>query len=178
MAALLRQTEAAPASYPATPGGLSAAAAALSAAAVWQRIEAYTVRRWTPRAVVWTVEGPGEWVPPLAPATVATVDVWTGTAWETAYPAASPLGGYDLACTGPYRVTGTVGGGTVPAGVSEAFCRLAEYMAEDRGRAGATSESHDVGPIKIAVTRNATWMARAMQASGAGDLLRPYREAV
>ena len=178
MAVTLKQAEAVPGESPLPHLPLSHAASDLNRGAVWARIEAYTVHRWTPRAVVWTVEGPGDWVPPLAPATVATVEVWTGTAWTEAFPAASPLGGYVLACEGPYRITAEVGGGDVPAAVQEAFRRLAEYMAEGAGRGGASSEKTSVGPVDIEVSRNPAWLARAMQYSGAGDLLRPWREAV
>ena len=57
----LKQDEAVP-TYPATPTGLSTAAAAINASVIWSRIEAYVWTRWTSRAVVWTVEGPGEWM--------------------------------------------------------------------------------------------------------------------
>ena len=175
MADTLKQVEAVPI-YPATPTGLSAAAAAINASVIWARIEAYTSTRWTSRVVVWTVEGPGEWVPLLTPATIATIDKWTGTAWETNAPDASPLGGYQLACE-TFRFTGTAGGGPVPEAVNEAFRRLAEYMAVDQNSLGATSESYNVGPITVSTSRNAAWMARAMVNSGAADLLRPYRRA-
>ena len=122
MAETLKQDEAVPASYPATPTSLSTAAAAINAAVIWSRIEAYVTTRWTARAVVWTVEGPGEWVPILVPATIASVDIWTGTGWETTTPAASPLGGYQLACA-TYRMTGTVGGGVVPEAVAPILVR-------------------------------------------------------
>ena len=175
MTATLKQTEAVPASYPVTPSGLSAAALALSAQMIWQRIEAYTSARWTARAVVWTVEGPGEWEPLLTPATVTLAEEWTGTAWQTSTPDASPLGGYDLACK-TYRITATVGSGTVPAAVNEAFKRLAEYMAKAERLPGASSYKVDIGgAVSLSVDRSPTWLARAMINSGAADLLRPYR---
>lgn len=175
MAETLKQYEAVP-TFPATPSGLTSAAAAINASVIWSRIEAYVSTRWTSRAVIWTVEGPGEWVPLLSPASIAPIDKWTGTAWETNAPDASPLGGYQLACE-TYRFTGTVGSGTVPEAVNEAFRRLAEFMAADAGTAGATSQKHDVGPITVEHSRNAAWMALAMINSGAADLLRPYRRA-
>lgn len=180
MATTIKQTEAIPASYPATPSGLSTAAAALTPAVVWQRIEAYTVHRYTSRAVTWIVDGPGEWHPPLSPAAISTVEVWSAAdVWEVATLDASPLGGYYLPCTGPYRFTGTVGGGspapTVPAAVNEAFKRLAEYMAAPRGKAGAKSESITAGSISTSHSRSESWMAMALQNSGAADLLRGYR---
>ena len=175
MTTTLRTTEALPAAYPATPSGLSVAAAALSPAMIWQRIEAYIAVRWTSRAVTWLVEGPGEWVPPLTPATIATKEPWTGTAWEAFTPRASPAGGYMLDCEKLYRFTGTVGSGTVPEAVNEAFRRLAEYMAAGDDHHGATAFTANVGPVSISQSRNASWQARAMSNCGAGDLLRPYR---
>lgn len=177
MAELFRQVEGIPATYPDAPGGLSTAAAALDAGMIWQRIEAYVAHRWTARDVSWTVEGFGEWMPPLTPATVASVEVWNGDEWEAVVLPASPLGGYCLPGCGPYRFTGTVGGGDVPAPVSEAFRRLAEYMAAKPGKAGAESESTTAGSITLSHRRSPAWLAQAIQNSGAGDLLRPYRRA-
>lgn len=177
MAATLKQTEAIPVAFPATPSGLSAAAQALSAAAIWARIEAYVTTRWSSRAVVWTVEGPGEWVPILTPATIATVEKWTGTAWETFAPDPSPLGGYQLACA-THRFTGTVGAGPVPEAANEAFRRLAEYLAStDDAPAGVSDFTWTLGGGAMSenFSRAPTWIARAIINSGAADLLRPYR---
>jgi hypothetical protein len=134
--------------------------------------------------VVWTIEGPGDWEPPLTPATVSAVEVWSGEVWSEVFPAPSPLGGFVLAACGPYRVTATVGTGTAPAAVDEAFRRLAEYSLEIAdyglftGRAGATSNDADIGgELKQSFNRPATWAARALINSGAADLLRPYRRA-
>lgn len=174
----ISQTEAAPAAYPATPSGLSTAAAALDADMIWQRIETYIAHRWTSRAVTWIVEGCGEWKPPLTPATIATVEVWESDAWATEALDPSPLGGYVLAGDGPYRFAGTVGAGTVPAAVDEAFRRLAEYMAAaNRGAPGTTRERITAGSITVDKTRSASWAGEAMNNSGAADLLRPYRRA-
>lgn len=179
MAATIRQVEAIPSAYPATPSGLSTAAAALDATVIWQRIEAYIAWRWTERDVEWIVEGCGEWHPPLTPATIATVEIWRSGAWEDTAIAASPLG-YCLP-GGTFRFKGTVGGGSpapvVPTAVNEAFRRLAEYMAADVGTAGARSESIRIGDISESIRRSPSWMAEAMSNSGAGDLLRNYRRA-
>lgn len=174
MATTIKQAEAVPATYPDAPSGLSTAAAALDADMIWQRIEAYIAHRWTERAVVWTVEGCGEWVPPLTPATISTVESWQSEAWEAVTLSASPLGGYCLP-GGTYRFTGTVGSGDVPSAVLEAFRRLAEYMAGSKGKPGASSESLSAGSISLSHRRSPAWMAQAMQNSGAGDLLRSYR---
>lgn len=176
MATTIRQIEAAPSEYPDFTGTLSTAAAALSADMIWQRIESYIAWRWTARSVTWVVEGPGEWHPPLAPATVGTVEVWSRAGeWDTAALDASPLGGYWLPCTGPFRFTATVGSGDMPDSVTEAFRRLAEYAAQKPGKGGAKSESIAAGSITISSTRDPTWLAKAMQNSGAGDLLRNLR---
>jgi len=174
MATTIKQVEAAPASYPATPIGLSTKAAALDAAFLWQRIENYTAHRYTARAIVWVVEGCGGWTPPLVPTTIETVEQWLNGAWEEATLSASPMGGYCLSSHGPYRFSGTVGGGTVPASVNEAYRRLAEYLAYANVAPGIRHETIDgIG----STTFDANAVARAMERSGAGDLLRQYRRA-
>lgn len=178
MAATIKQTEAIPAAYPDTPSGLSAAAMALDAAVIWQRIESYVSARWTSRAATWTVEGPGEWVAPLMPVTITATEQWNGAAWEAFAPGASPLGGYLLNGEGPYRLSGTVGSGAVPAAVSEAFRRLAEYLAStDDAPAGVSDFTWNLGDGAMSenFSRAPTWIARAIVNSGAADLLRPYR---
>lgn len=181
MAATLQQNEAIPESYPAAPGGLSVEAASLDAATIWQRIEAYIPRRYTTRQVVWIVEGPGEWVAPLAPATMTSAEVWRNEAWEALTLPLSPMAGYMLPGEGPYRITADVGVGPVPAAVNEAFRRLAEYCADirdaavTRDTAGVSKHDFSIGQLSESVTRSQAWAARAMENSGAGDLLRPYR---
>lgn len=180
MATTIKQDEAAPDSYPVVAVDLSAAAWALDEEIVWERIESWVAWRWTARGVTWIAEGPGEWAPPLAPATIATTEVWTTAgAWEAAELTAAPLGGYVLPGAGPYRFSATVGGGEppLPFAVEEAVRRLAEYMAADAGTPGATREQTSAGPITLGHSRSASWLAEAMQNSGAGDLLRPYRRA-
>jgi hypothetical protein len=175
---LIKQFEAVPADYPTAPAGLSTAAAALDAAMIWGRIEDYTSHRWTVREVVWTLTGGGgdQFHPRLAPMVSRVAHVWDGAAWEALTLLDGPLG-ICLPRDGTYRITAQVGAGDVPAPVSEAFRRLAEYMADDPGRVGTTSFTDKIGPLEESVTRAPTWLARAMQYSGAGDLLRPYRRA-
>lgn len=176
-ATTIRQVEGAPASYPPTPSGLSTAAQALDADAIWQRIEAWIAWRFTERSVEWIVEGCGEWHPPLTPASIATVEVWKNDAWEAVTLSPSPMGGYCLP-GGTYRFTGTVGGGTVPEAVNEAFRRLAEYMAaRTAAKAGVMSESIRAGSVSISRRSSPSAAAQAMSNSGAGDLLRSYRRA-
>ncbi|KIZ32642.1 hypothetical protein, partial [Rhodopseudomonas palustris] len=107
MATTIKQNESEPLTYPDAPEGLSAAAVAIPAPVIWERIEAYVAHRWAERDIEWLVEGPGEWSPPLAPATIATVEVWSAAdEWEACTPNASPFGGYWLSATGPFRFTG------------------------------------------------------------------------
>lgn len=175
---VIKQYEDTPAAYPDAPAGLSTAAAALDADMIWARIEDYTAHRWTVREVVWTLTGDGgdQFNPRLVPVVSRVASVWTGEAWEAVTLLDGPLG-VCLPHGGTYRITAQVGAGDVPAPVSEAFRRLAEYLADDPGTAGASSTSVEIGPIKESLNRNPAWLARAMQYSGAGDLLRNYRRA-
>ncbi|GEP54176.1 hypothetical protein [Reyranella soli] len=180
MAAItIRATEAIPASYPAAPSGLSEAAALVAPALIWQRIEAYTAMRYSLRAVEWIVEGCGEWVPPLRPTTITTVEQWTGTAWQAVTLQASPLGGYTLPGDGPYRFTGTAGvnGSEIPAAVSEAYKRLAEYTALTLNVGDVGKRSESFPDVVAREYGSPSWRARALQDSGAADLLRAYRRA-
>jgi hypothetical protein len=170
----LSQREEAPESYPTTSPAITGNDVA------WQRIESYIAYRFTPRTVVWVVEGPDEWSPPLAPAAITKIEIWADGGWTdiTANaPDASPLG-YCLDGW-RYRFTAVVGGGspapTVPAIVWEAVKRLAAYLSAKAGTPGARSESISAGSIDISRTRSESWMARAMANSGAADLLRNYR---
>lgn len=144
--------------------------------AVWKLIERWCDHRWTPRTVVWVVEGPGEWETPLNPATIDTTELWDGSAWVAANLAGGPLGGLVLTGEGPYRITATVGEAAVeqpdlPPEVREAFRRLHEYM---RG----LQEAHRDSLAGVAETTTGFvrgWAAKALQLSGAADLLRPWR---
>lgn len=175
---LIKQFEDVPAAYPAAPSGLSTAAAALDSDMIWSRIEAYTAHRFTVREVVWTLlcDGGDQFHPPLTPVVSREAHVWQNEAWEAVTLLDGPLG-ICLPYDGTFKITAQVGAGDVPAPVSEAFRRLAEYLADDPGTAGASSTSVAIGPIQEELTRNPAWVARAMQLSGAGDLLRNYRRA-
>jgi len=178
MPEIMKQDEGVPATYPDAPAGLSAKAAALDGAAIWQRIEAYTARRWTPRAVIWIVEGCGSWQPPLGPVVEVAAEIWDGATWQAETPDPDPCGGLRFTRDGPHRVTATIGAGPVPAAVSEAFRRLAEYAADEPKKAGYTRRSINLGgDLQEDVEMPANWAARAIINSGAGDLLRPYRRA-
>jgi hypothetical protein len=177
MADLLQENEATPASYPATPSELSTPAAALDAEMIWERIEAYTRTRYTARELVWTVEGgEGEnWTPPLSPIASHTAEKWESGAWVSTALPDGPVG-LCLPSDGVFKVTAQVGAGDPPKVVSEAFRRLAEYMADDTDRAGVSSYSVNMGgAIQESYQRNAAHAARALQNSGAADMLRSYR---
>ena len=177
MAETINETEGLPLEYPAAPAGLSAAAAALDPAHIWQRIESYTAPRFTDREVTWLVEGKGHWSFPLTPATLTGAERWTGEAWEAVTLDVGPYG-YCLPDAGPYRIVAAVGGGEVPEAVSEAFRRLAEYLSDGTDRAGISSYSVNMGgAIEESYQRSAAWVAKALIYSGAADLLRPYRRA-
>lgn len=173
---IYRREEDIPATYPEMPEGLLGEnAAALDASLIWQRIEEYIVYRWTERQVIWTVRGPGEFVPDLAPAEITVTKIWNGSTYIDASLDPSPLGGVLLTGDGPYRFTATVGGGTVPVAVTEAFRRLAEYMAERPERHGSGRTSHTIESLSEDFDRSPKWVALAIQLSGAADLLRSYR---
>lgn len=169
---ILGETENAPAMWPEPPDGLSAAAAAIPEGAVWSRLEKWITRRWGKRGVKWIIEGPCEFIPRLTPAALDTAKKWGGmsTGWETTTPANGPQGlilGADV-----YKLTFNVGETSVPpSDVLEAYRRIAEYWAEAEGDAGFTS----VTDGDFSLTRSANAMGRALQYSGAADLLRAYR---
>ncbi|GLI93945.1 hypothetical protein [Methylocystis echinoides] len=173
MATTIQEDEEVPASYPAAPSGLSAAAAALSAAMIWARIEAFTAWRYSARGVTWIVEGPGEWIAPLKPATSVSTYVWENSAWSAYTLPASPRGGYDLPGCGPYKITATLGAAaTVPEIVKEAYRRLAEFYATAATAPGVRQENVDgIGSTEFDLNA----IASAMNRSGAGDLLRSFR---
>jgi hypothetical protein len=175
MIELVKQSEAIPATYPAFSGRLSYEAELLGAGAVWARIESYIAHRFTPREVIWTLDGCGDWTVPLTPATITSSERWNGEAWETYTLPTGPYG-YALTMEGQYRITADVGGGDVPPAILEAYRRLAKYLADGTDRAGVSEYSVNMGgAIMESYKRNSAWVARAIELSGAADLLRPYR---
>lgn len=173
---LLKQIEAAPAAYLAVPG-LSTKAADLNHGAIWQRIENWIAYRWPVRAVTWIVQSDdgGFFCPPLADWTITAVE-WAGVTWEPITAERSVLG-VELPA-GVYRVIADVGSPAAPEAVLEAFRRLAEYLAEaDCMPVGVTRVSEGVGQLNSSMSRSQFYAARALQLSGAADLLRPWRHA-
>jgi hypothetical protein len=145
--------------------------------AAWARIESYIALRTTGRAVEFVAEGPGDWKPPLRPVTLTKVEEWRGVEWVETTLDPSPLGGFILKGCGPYRFNGTGGGdddAEAPALLLEAVRRLAEFMAEiDFEHLGVRSES--VPDVWQGEYASPSWRARALQDSGAADLLRNFR---
>lgn len=176
MAETVRQTEAIPETYPTVTAYPHRqeweGEIAMDASIVWQRLESYIAHRWTPREVIWIVEGEGHWTPPLTPATVTASEVWENGAWSTVTLTAGPYG-YDLTGDGPYRITATVGGGDLPEAVEEAFWRLHEYSLGIADQFKNEASYRTMSDTEV--TPN--WAAKALILSGAADLLRPYRRA-
>lgn len=175
MATTLKITEGAPAAYPTIATGLASPTTAFLAA-VWQRMESFIGWRWGSRSCTFIVDGPGAWESPLQPVTaVASVEFWNASdAWEAVTQRSDPLGGYCFD-DGVYRVTATIGDTATPPGaVQEAFRRLAAYLAENDGsQAGLQkTEIEGLGTVEFTPQQLAP---RSIQYSGAGDLLRPWR---
>jgi hypothetical protein len=159
----------------AAPWRLSAEANNVGPEPIWQRIEDWTRYRWGSRTVVYIAEGTGDWRPPLSPTTISTVEVWQDSAWAAVTLDPSPMSGFVLLGE-TYRFTGTVGDTALPpAGVIAAFGRLAEYFAAVAGdlEPGVISSSDGDYSFEKA---QPTWKAKAIQLSGAADLLRKYRD--
>ena len=166
MADLLMAHEATPAEWPDVAGVPDH---------VWARLETWTAYRFAARQVVWTVAGPGDWRPPLAPVVSLAAEAWAD-GWQAVTLQDGPAG-YSLGAR-HYRITATVGAGPVPEPVQEAAKRLAAYLAhEPAGVPGASSYGVTMGQLGENFRRSPQWLARAMEWSGAADLLRPYRRA-
>ncbi|MDN5872795.1 MAG: hypothetical protein L0H29_00230 [Sinobacteraceae bacterium] len=165
MAATLHQTEGV-----ATHGGDHAQH-------LWDRLEAYVAHRWVAREVTWIICGGGEWKPPLTPAVIDKAYIWTGDDWEETTLAPAPIG--FTVPEGRLKIEATVGANnTAPAAVKEAIQRLSDYVtAETIGAPGASSYSANVGQLSESISRHPAFMARALDNSGAADLLRPYKRA-
>ncbi|MEE4303589.1 MAG: hypothetical protein V2J19_05490 [Wenzhouxiangella sp.] len=172
---IIRQDEGTPTSYP-TISGLSTAADALNHDALWKRIEDWIAYRFGEREVIWTVIGPGNFIPPLTPYTVDTSEKWNGSEFETVTLKDAPLG-FELD-DATYRITATVGTtDDPPEAVVEAFTRLAEYLADDAQMSRTVNgQTIRLGSgVEYQAERPNAWQARALHLSGAADLLRGYR---
>lgn len=148
--------------------------------AAWHRIESYTAIRFGLRSFEAIVEGPGNFEVPLYPATILTVEKWLDNSWTAVSLAPSPLGGLVLDEIGPFRVSGHVGSSdTPPEGFRLAVERLAHYLIAIRDTAteelSSTITKSQIGPLSMEKQRATNFAARAIQLSGAADLLRPFR---
>lgn len=135
--------------------------------------------------------GNGEWFPPIAPAVITKVETWDGE-WRPITPEASPFGRLCL-WGDAHRITATVGADNPPPPmVLKAATRLVNYLAQSVDRDDpdlwATSMRWIVDQLKAmehggdsrtqeSYNRPADYIAKALQYSGAADLLRLYRRA-
>lgn len=143
--------------------------------AIWKRIEAYVVWRWGQRQVEWVVHGEGLFVPPLKPTTITTVERF-GSDWEPYQPARTPFG-IELP-EGYFRLQGIAGLNVEPpADVLQAYTRLVEYLdgIREEGHVGAVNVTDSLPGVSLSVRRPAQALARALEYSGAADLLKAYR---
>lgn len=172
MIEVIAQFEFPPAAYPAIEGVTGDALAV-----AWQRIEAYTAHRFAARQVMWMIESTdADWTPPLRPVVSLTAGIWSGDGYAPVTLALAP-GGWHLPC-GRLEITATVGAGPVPAVVAQAVKRLADYLSAATGQPpGARSWSQSIGELSESGSADPAAQARAIQNSGAADLLRPYRRA-
>lgn len=152
---------------------------------LWRRIEQYINCRWGVRSVEWIVRGSGLFMPPLKPTTITTVERFNNYGspgyepgdWVPQTLRRTPFG-TELCKDGYYRLQGTAGEAVdPPEDVLEAYTRLSEYLAGVRedGHLGATSVADGVPGVSLTVHRPAVAMARALEYSGAADLLKAYR---
>ena len=173
----IKEIEATPAAYPNAPAGLSDEAVAIDPSVIWSRLESWVRVRWSPRTVVWLVEGPGDFAPPLQPVTVETVEVWGADDWSSVTAIPSPYG-IRLPGAGPYRITATVGSDNPPDATAEAaYTRLAEFLASspDEFKPGMSSMAVSVGDVSTRISRDPHFVAKAVHSSGAFDLLRSVK---
>ena len=166
----LQQIEGLPESYPEVGGGIVSADAAVA----WQRVERYIKVRFMPREIVWMVQGDTEqvWFPPVGPVTAIAGEFADGAMPFTLMPCGT---GYRLP-NALVKLTATVGAGPIPLSVTNAVSRLAHYCAADVPvPGGVRSYSLNVGDMSESMTLAPDRLAKAMQDSGAADLLRSYR---
>lgn len=145
---------------------------------LWRRIEQYIVWRWGERSVSWTLRGEGFFVPPLKPVTVTAVERFNIEGDWVAYTHRPTPFGVRLGSCGFYKITGTAGtSGNPPEDVLEAFTRMKDYLAAVQGveHVGATSVAEALPGVSLTVNRPAQSMARALEYSGAADILKAYR---
>jgi hypothetical protein len=124
------------------------------------------------RRLTYHVANNASWRAPNDAAELVSIEKHTDGAWISDSITSQPNGSFDLS-GGSYRITMDVPGLQVPECVQEAFRRLHEYS-----RGIAEQFRNDASYRKdgeIEVVNN--WAGKALQVSGAADLLRPYRRA-
>lgn len=153
--------------------------------ALWRRMETYAACRWGERPVEWIVHGCGLFVPPLKPVTITAVSRFNDYgapghepgAWLPRTLKRTPFG-VRLDSPGFYKIEGTAGlSAQPPADVLQAYTRLSEYLAgvKEDGHVGATTISDSVPGVSAMVRRPIQAMSRALEYSGAADILKAYR---
>jgi len=197
MAELRKETEATPETFADTSGYVSLFGGMVAEGIIWERIESYIRTRYSQRLVTWKIEAQeGEdWIPPLGPVVTFTAEKWESGAWVATVLPDGPLG-ICIPSDGTFRIMAQVGKGPVPAGVGEAFARLAKYVSAIQRTPGerfamrkVSQNGYDVRPESQTLAQDqarveavdgsaefaTNWPAKAIQLSGAADLLRPYR---
>ena len=143
----------------------------------WLRIEDYISCRWGARPVEWIVQGPGLFTPHLRPTSITKVEQYGGEDQWIVVNLRKTAMGVELE-DAEYRITGVAGKDEdVPDDVLEAYTRLTEYVANlaADGYVGATSYTESVPGASVSVHRSAQVIARALEFSGAADILKGYR---
>lgn len=169
---------------------------------IWERIEAYCNWRWTPREAQIEIDGSG-WISlPVRPLRVTKLEYFdemvsyrsSETSWTEFTPAsaARQRGGKIYSPFSHCRITGIVGeNNPAPPAVIQAAVRLHAYLGHTpesfpmwaTGRTHTAENTTESEGSSSTSNRNesfqrpANYIAKAMQNSGAADLLRPYRRA-
>jgi len=174
-----------PDSYPEVPlTALAAPDFGPPAAWVWARIEAYCSWRWTPRVARLEVYNHSGWIRmPVRPFRVTKLEICNSSGqfweWTELDISCAPQRGWNIYAPGLNTCIRGIAGENNPApgAVIHAAVRLHTYLAHqpESFPLWATSKSHAQGDSNDGFQRPANYIAKAMQHSGAADLLRTYR---
>jgi len=137
---------------------------------IWDRLESFCNFRWSETVMEFVVNPPCEiqWQPPYEPFLIMEVN------GEPAEP--DEYGAVKIRDKSIIRAT--IGGAVPSATVLKAYQRLADYFAaENEAPAGVQRYSVTIGDISETYSMRSDHLSRAMQNSGAADLLRKYRKA-
>ncbi len=148
--------------------------------AAFQRVESYIDKRYCERQVEWIVDDVREFEIPLTPYEIISVEHWSNMKWNAQPIFLSPLG-LEFSGCGQYRVTAKLGVGEnldVPEFVKQALIRYVNYQEQAQDNAGLSQYAVNMdGAIQESWTRSGSAAARALDLSGAADLLRYIRRA-